>query len=350
MPALQTLCLLGPAASSAPGANIQVAFVPAQAAQAVGVQTVEPGGSEAMFVDTQHCALTKHSKLQRNNTAWLRPGLHRLETLLNEACHIDTTIRLRSRLLLTCANWSFAAAQDTSAPATPAGAPAEEFNLLDHDDTPTGHTNEAGRTRGQPHQDHSPIVSEQLACQVRLSADDWSAMLLCDNCFNGYHTYCVDPEEVPTRNWFCPECASNQRAQPENKAAQQEQPASSIVQETEEDVAAGAAPAAAAAAAATDDDNTGDATGEDYSQPATATQHNPATAAAAATTEDPQEQSEDLENADDPETTIGIWQLPRHLGGQGNAVLRELWCLQPIGSSTGPHPTQQGAQAEGKII
>lgn len=130
LPALQTLCFLGPAASNAPGANIQVAFVPVQAAAAIGVHTVEPGGSEAVFFDTQFYALSEYSKLQRTNPIWLRPGPW-LEMLLNEAFHMDTAIRLlQFRPLLTCEDWRFAATKDTSPPATPPGPSAEQFNLL----------------------------------------------------------------------------------------------------------------------------------------------------------------------------------------------------------------------------
>jgi len=55
-------------------------------------------------------------------------------------------------------------------------------------------------------QDMLAIVS--TACQVCNSKDDDDAMLLCDGCDNGYHTYCTVPpiEVVPEGDWFCKDC------------------------------------------------------------------------------------------------------------------------------------------------
>jgi hypothetical protein len=35
-------------------------------------------------------------------------------------------------------------------------------------------------------------------------------MLLCDNCDNGWHIYCLDPplEAVPEGEWLCPDCVA----------------------------------------------------------------------------------------------------------------------------------------------
>ena len=54
--------------------------------------------------------------------------------------------------------------------------------------------------------DMAAIVS--TACQVCSSRGDEDAMLLCDGCDNGYHTYCTEPpiETVPECDWFCKEC------------------------------------------------------------------------------------------------------------------------------------------------
>merc|ERR1711936_1364854 len=72
--------------------------------------------------------------------------------------------------------------------------------------TPKSHS----KTPGSPSkmQDFLAIVS--TACQVCKSTGDDDAMLLCDGCDNGYHTYCHQPpiEEVPDGDWFCPACSA----------------------------------------------------------------------------------------------------------------------------------------------
>jgi len=68
-------------------------------------------------------------------------------------------------------------------------------------------------------QDMAAIVS--TACQVCSSRGDEDAMLLCDGCDNGYHTYCTEPpiENVPEGDWFCKECdAMESKGQTPNSA------------------------------------------------------------------------------------------------------------------------------------
>ena len=66
------------------------------------------------------------------------------------------------------------------------------------------------KTPGSPSkmQDLLSIVS--TACQVCKSTGDDDAMLLCDGCDHGYHTYCHQPpiEDVPEGDWFCPACSA----------------------------------------------------------------------------------------------------------------------------------------------
>ena len=68
--------------------------------------------------------------------------------------------------------------------------------------------NVSKQVMGSPNkmQDIMAIVS--TACKVCHSKDDEDAMLLCDGCDAGYHTYCSQPpiEEVPEGDWFCPSC------------------------------------------------------------------------------------------------------------------------------------------------
>merc|ERR1712013_129239 len=66
------------------------------------------------------------------------------------------------------------------------------------------------KTPGSPSkmQDFLAIVS--TACQVCKSTGDDDAMLLCDGCDHGYHTYCHQPpiEDVPEGDWYCPACSA----------------------------------------------------------------------------------------------------------------------------------------------
>jgi hypothetical protein len=49
-----------------------------------------------------------------------------------------------------------------------------------------------------------------LPCQVCGDHRHWAVMLLCDNCDNGWHIYCLNPplEEVPEGDWLCPDCTA----------------------------------------------------------------------------------------------------------------------------------------------
>ena len=51
-------------------------------------------------------------------------------------------------------------------------------------------------------------LQADLACQVCHDHKHWEAMLLCDHCDLGWHTYCLDPplEDVPEGRWLCPDC------------------------------------------------------------------------------------------------------------------------------------------------
>jgi len=45
-------------------------------------------------------------------------------------------------------------------------------------------------------------------CELCGRSDDDPKILLCDSCFNGYHTYCLDPplKAVPENDWHCSKC------------------------------------------------------------------------------------------------------------------------------------------------
>ncbi|XP_030646534.1 PHD and RING finger domain-containing protein 1 [Chanos chanos] len=57
------------------------------------------------------------------------------------------------------------------------------------------------------------IDLEQTSCEVCGGSDREDRLLLCDGCDAGYHMECLTPplDSVPVEEWFCPECAANNR-------------------------------------------------------------------------------------------------------------------------------------------
>ncbi|KAI4885033.1 hypothetical protein NFI96_017710 [Prochilodus magdalenae] len=55
---------------------------------------------------------------------------------------------------------------------------------------------------------------EQTSCEVCGGSDREDRLLLCDGCDAGYHMECLTPplDAVPVEEWFCPECAANNRS------------------------------------------------------------------------------------------------------------------------------------------
>jgi len=53
--------------------------------------------------------------------------------------------------------------------------------------------------------------SAEDTCQVCKSGDGEAEMILCDDCNQGFHTYCLNPQlsKVPEGNWFCQSCLSS---------------------------------------------------------------------------------------------------------------------------------------------
>ena len=43
-------------------------------------------------------------------------------------------------------------------------------------------------------------------CIICGRADQEDVLLLCDNCNDAYHTHCVDIDDIPEGDWFCPNC------------------------------------------------------------------------------------------------------------------------------------------------
>lgn len=56
-------------------------------------------------------------------------------------------------------------------------------------------------------EDTEPLV-EDIVCEVCGSSHDEACLLLCDNCDEAYHTFCLHPPlpDVPPGEWFCERC------------------------------------------------------------------------------------------------------------------------------------------------
>ncbi len=54
---------------------------------------------------------------------------------------------------------------------------------------------------------------ENIKCLTCLSGDDDAFILLCDECDDSYHTYCLYPplSEIPEGDWRCPNCVAEVR-------------------------------------------------------------------------------------------------------------------------------------------
>ena len=53
-------------------------------------------------------------------------------------------------------------------------------------------------------------------CSVCSKGDDEHYMLLCDNCDDAFHTYCLIPplDTIPKGDWRCPRCVAKECSQP----------------------------------------------------------------------------------------------------------------------------------------
>ncbi|XP_067931402.1 PHD and RING finger domain-containing protein 1-like [Watersipora subatra] len=61
------------------------------------------------------------------------------------------------------------------------------------------------------------LEDEPTFCEVCGECNDEDRLLLCDECDNGYHLYCLTPalDAVPQDNWYCPECTVARGPQPQ---------------------------------------------------------------------------------------------------------------------------------------
>jgi len=58
--------------------------------------------------------------------------------------------------------------------------------------------------------------SDTIICKVCCSGEEGEKMLLCDNCDDGYHIYCLDPPllKVPRGKWYCKTCEARPGYEP----------------------------------------------------------------------------------------------------------------------------------------
>ena len=67
-------------------------------------------------------------------------------------------------------------------------------------------------------------VCFKCGCQKCGGKQDHNLILLCDDCDDEYHVFCVDPplKSIPTGDWFCVKCeAKRERAEKRRLAKEQ---------------------------------------------------------------------------------------------------------------------------------
>lgn len=63
------------------------------------------------------------------------------------------------------------------------------------------------------HDEEVPLNDEEYdesrwRCIICGRADQEDVLLLCDNCNDAYHTHCLDIDDIPEDDWFCPNCVN----------------------------------------------------------------------------------------------------------------------------------------------
>ncbi|CAF1062728.1 unnamed protein product [Rotaria sordida] len=73
------------------------------------------------------------------------------------------------------------------------------------------------RTEIQLEDDFLEMIDDDITCRVCGGDDQEDLLLICDECGNGYHTFCLELPGVPeTPEWMCPLCEVDQISADEN--------------------------------------------------------------------------------------------------------------------------------------
>ena len=71
----------------------------------------------------------------------------------------------------------------------------------------------ADKVQAVTHDEDVPAEDEEYdearwRCIICGQADQEDVLLLCDNCNDPYHSYCLDLDGIPEGDWFCPNCVN----------------------------------------------------------------------------------------------------------------------------------------------
>jgi len=201
-----------------------VALVPVEATSAIKINR-SSDGSELVGIDPRRYALSAYSASVLEDPYWLEgnPWIHYLSKdailLQKQITYLD---------LDPSSPPSDLNEQQLDLPTQ--GTTVAELNMLDD-------RNPSSTPYGNKRRKSSPIIDRNLRCEKCNEPDDWSIMLICEGCSKGYHTYCIDLLEVPSGDWFCEECTSQQRTKVPQRTRRHSTPAASSDSEQPEDSA-----------------------------------------------------------------------------------------------------------------
>lgn len=232
-------------------ANIQLAFVPSLAKDAIRVKRINENGSETVYIDTQYYVLLRLSQMDHASVRrCCMSGNLWLEALLKEGYMLDSAIRI-TRIRPSCFSsvpssvtayagapmhpppWGLNLASGTLSAAPHANraisTPPDAINILQEEPSIRSATPpqalarkkkqyKAPKAKGNKPADSGPSVDINLPCTLCQDPSSWSQMLLCSNpdCTKGYHTFCLGLDSIPKGDWYCPDCQA-----PEQQAASQ---------------------------------------------------------------------------------------------------------------------------------